>query len=339
MDKKQAKFIREPGEHEAYYTLLIDLIRIVWEYHKRRIESGEEFAFAWDKLLDSSGVPVPAHLTFETGTGKPYPIIAYYARSVATSIKLSLHNFVELIGYETKGAIAVNKVLEKTLEPHGFSNFDYPRQLFQQAEELAMLTSAVEGKEGIVDILGRGASTGGLGSVQFAAIEGVMGEGFDALLASKTISKVDLMHISSELRRAGARYIQSNDQEEVVNKPKYDLLQRGTRAGLNMDELRELGHGEAFGCPAGRKPSKECIAYLQNDCGIVQVKRTVIDELAEMTRESFQREVVEWYGSLNPDQQKEYVDRFDRALLDKTLDLPRAPSLEMKCSYRTIERM
>lgn len=312
-----------------YYQTLADVIGIFWEFHKRRIQSGNiEFALTEHpetrKLVPFNPL-LKTDLWQKGGNLHPHKVLEDFSDAVLETHQGSWQQFLEGLGRDSiKGSLAEVEV------PEGAKKFfdPYIEGLIVRVEQLGTELSRVHFKEGFsISSLGNaGFNTGTMVTTQLI---GLFGDEFRPLTAV-LISKVRLEDVGLARKEVGLPAISLKGEFEIPLGD-YSLLDNSP-LGLNRDRLRELGLGDTLGCPAGMKISHETQEFLVSK-GVSLSGKTMLEEFAGMMSEQFDRYLGFWYRGLTTLQRQTLIDpETERVLAGEVRrlalqenDLPRCP--------------
>ncbi len=293
-----------------YYQDLADIIRIFWEFHKIRM-SREEVYFASISAEGNGQANPRARLPFHPqveiesdgalGRKRKRDVIMDYSFAIELSLHTSWKQFLNIPNHQLPA------------EYDAITKNPYLLSLLDRASTVGSFISTVDRDSGtfsLQDIVERGITTGVDASNQLASI---FGEAFTPLTAL-VISKVRIRNTRTILEGIGVAL-------NTGSPSTHELLDPDSKTKLVMKELRELGYGDTLGCPASKRPSAECMAFLQKVLPAYGVKETklegtMLDEFAIYTAASYKKDIKDWYDRLSDEQRLEWIDSYTRARIE-----------------------
>lgn len=309
-------------EFVKYYHALADIIRIFWEMHKIRLERGEVSFDIESKIISL------------VSRNYSHDVLKYFSEVLNITLKISWRQFIDemsqkrLLGYE---AI--------TRDP-------YVLGLVMNAERLGSSVSKVILEKGysIQGIVTAGLYTGTEVTSHLASLFG--SEAYSckspsvAPVATLLSSKVNLDNIDRMRKSVGILDLLDRINQKPIQ---YGGIDPQSSTGLKQDILKAFGLGDTLGCPAGMRPSIECISFLKRTLPKFGVKEpkistTMLEEFATFTCAIYEREILVWYNELSEQEKEELVHIKNRYLIEgKTLREQHLPSFETErgsCPYR-----
>lgn len=223
-------------------------------------------------------------------------------------LSASWQQFLEGLGADYTGSF-----LGGTSIPESARRFmdPYVRYLIGRAGVLGKDLSKVGLRDGysVKSLVGAGIATGAEVTTQLRA---VFGEEFRPIM-TVMISKVRLADVENARRGVGLTKKRLGSHEGGAE---YSLLDNSPQ-GLNRERLKELGLGDALGCPASMKVSQETKEFLK-ERGVDVSSITMLEDFATMTADEFDHYVGEWYRGLSAPQRKLFVESETRRVIDGT---------------------
>lgn len=291
-----------------YYPVLADLIGIYWHFHKDLLAAGSlNFAMGTEENNNFKLVPFDIEQAVAMHEAKrkrhPFNVFGAFTDAVALSMVRSWKLFLRE-GGATLEYIFPDEELPIPEETRRYAN-PYVLGLINDAVELEKRhpdhVSAIGGERALSGLVKDGIYTGALIASHLKILQGEHYHPHAPVQASK-IRVENIIVLAEEL---GLKRDSGFDQWESTS-GNYTLLD-DSKLGLDRDRLRELGLGDALGCPASIRMSAEATAFLQTS-GIEVSGKTVTQELAEMIPAQFDHYVGEWYRGLSPERQRSLID-------------------------------
>ena len=229
----------------------------------------------------------------------PLNVIANFSEAVSGSlhatINLCFYGYDELNipYYQFRGTPYVTGLIQSAtsswnMEVGGTSMLDTGHTLEKQVSDAATNASEVV--------------------TQLTALTRYFHDAFDPKKVAIILSKTDLRDLKKTRNMIGLLYGGKGQLS-------YDLIDPHSENGVNMVKAREVGYGEAIGCPAAMPPSAECRSYLERECQVANVPIIMLSDFAQTTIRHFKRLVVERLGQIPEEQRHLYIHADDLKIL------------------------
>lgn len=280
----------------VYSQKMADVIGIFWEFHKKRIELGEQdFSKGFGENVDYGQV-IERH---RYGGTDPVDIINIYSGGIQISFQESMGHFFN--------GIRSKSIRDISTDTRPFF-LDYTRNLLDETQRMGSLYSGFARGENysVHRTVEAGAETG---STVVPQIDAIFGDSLKTVYPL-ILAKVELRHNQRVQSQVGLRTV---DNGRILE-PDFNLLD--PKHGINRQQLSKFGYGEAVGCPVAMPVTPRTKEFLRDECNTIPTSPTMLEDFAKVVHEDMAVKVRSWYSLLAPDLAKEVVDQRNRDLLD-----------------------